>query len=105
GFQVPKQTTSISTCARLLAAHLCRNSIHQSHTGHPAATHAQELQLPLPCGPPSTTMGLPWSLPSWDSAATAVVPNIRYPDCTWGHCTGSRDSRQPQHCMLQSCIS
>ncbi|VTJ73733.1 Hypothetical predicted protein [Marmota monax] len=61
--------------------HLRRNFGHPSEqksqmplpSRTPAATHMQELQLPLLCGPLYTNMGHPWSPPSWDSV-TEIVP-------------------------------
>ncbi|XP_076715664.1 patr class I histocompatibility antigen, A-126 alpha chain-like [Callospermophilus lateralis] len=42
--------------------------------GHLATAHMQDLRPPLPCGPPSTNVGLPQSPSSWDIATTAIVP-------------------------------
>ncbi|KAF7481230.1 hypothetical protein GHT09_007460 [Marmota monax] len=70
----PSKITSISTRAELSATHLSRNPRCRSNARHPEATHEQELQPPLTCGPPSTNMGFPGLPPSWDSAAAETVP-------------------------------
>ncbi|KAF7481183.1 Hypothetical predicted protein [Marmota monax] len=38
----------------------------------------QELWPPLPFGPPSTSVGLPWWPPSWDSAAAEIIPYVHF---------------------------
>ncbi|VTJ77854.1 Hypothetical predicted protein, partial [Marmota monax] len=73
------KTTGISTCTRLLAAHPCSNLGHGFHSGHPTVVQEQELQLPLPCGPPSINVELSLLPPSWVTATTAIVPYMWEP--------------------------